>query len=220
MTALTPIRIALPPCHRLGLRLAASRPRRMAVVQTRPRRYITLMENHDRPPERNSNIHAPWRMEYIRRLDKEPEGCFLCRAEQEAQNDRANLVVWRTPLCLVLMNRYPYTGGHLLIAPRVHKAGLEDLDEPVLLELMKLTRDAQRLLDAVCHADGYNIGLNIGRCAGAGLPGHLHMHLVPRWSGDTNFMAVLADVQVIPQALSELHAQLLKVSQELRLPKT
>jgi ATP adenylyltransferase len=172
------------------------------------------------PPEHNANIHAPWRMEYIRRLDKEPEGCFICRAEQEAQNDDANLVLWRTPLCVVLMNRYPYTGGHLLIAPRAHKAGLEELDEPVLLELMKLTRDAQRLLGAVCRADGYNIGLNIGRCAGAGLPGHLHLHLVPRWSGDTNFMSVLADVRVIPQALSELHQQLLKVSREMQLPKS
>ena len=167
--------------------------------------------------ERKINIHAPWRMEYIRMLGDD-QGCFLCRARDETARDEENLLLWRTGRCLVVMNRFPYTGGHLLIAPVEHVDSLEQLPGEAMREIMELVRDATGLLAHAIRAEGFNVGLNIGRCAGAGLPGHVHVHVVPRWSGDTNFMAVLGDVRVIPQALSDLRAELLSASEELGLP--
>jgi ATP adenylyltransferase len=170
-------------------------------------------------PERNTNLHAPWRMEYIRLLDDEPDGCFLCRALEQTDKDEKNLLLWRTPRCLTVLNLFPYAGGHLLIAPRAHVAGLEDVDGATLLEMMEITRDATALLARVIKAGGFNVGFNLGRAAGAGLPGHLHLHVVPRWSGDTNFMAVLGDVRVIPQSLTELRRELLEAAAKARLPR-
>ncbi len=169
--------------------------------------------------ERKINIHAPWRMEYIRMLGGDDQGCFLCRARDETARDEENLLLWRTGRCLVVMNRFPYTGGHLLIAPVEHVDSLEQLPGEAMREIMELVRDATGLLAHAIRAEGFNVGLNIGRCAGAGLPGHVHVHVVPRWSGDTNFMAVLGDVRVIPQALRDLRAELLSASEELGLPR-
>jgi ATP adenylyltransferase len=170
-------------------------------------------------PERNANLHAPWRMEYIRLLGGRPEGCFLCRALEQTGKDEDNLLLWRTPRCLVVMNLFPYTGGHLLIAPRAHVGSLAELDGATMLEMMELARDATTLLAGVLKADGFNVGLNLGRAAGAGLPGHIHLHVVPRWSGDTNFMAVLGDVRVIPQSLKDLRTELLEAADKARLPR-
>jgi len=169
--------------------------------------------------ERKINIHAPWRMEYIRMLGGQEEGCFLCRARDEKARDEENLLLWRTGRCLVVMNRFPYTGGHLLIAPAEHVDSLVGLPGEAMREMMELVRDTTRLLAHAIRAEGFNVGLNVGRCAGAGLPEHVHLHVVPRWSGDTNFMAVLGDVRVIPQALSDLRAELLSASEELGLPR-
>ncbi len=170
--------------------------------------------------ERKRNIWAPWRMEYIDGLHEgQDDGCFLCRDRDETENDEKNLVLWRGPRTLAVLNRFPYTGGHSMVAPFDHVAGLDDLDGPTMQEMMEMVRDLRKLLAHAIHAEGFNIGMNIGRCAGAGLPEHLHIHIVPRWGGDTNFMAVLSDVRVIPQTLASLFVRLREASAELQLPK-
>jgi ATP adenylyltransferase len=169
--------------------------------------------------ETNKNLWAPWRLEYIRSLAGEDNGgCFLCRYAQAPENDRDNLVIWRTDHCLTLFNRFPYANGHLLIAPVGHKAELTDLDDPTLDQLIRMTRDAQRLLRAVTNCHGFNVGMNFGKCAGAGLPGHLHVHIVPRWEGDINFMSVLSDTKVIPQSIEAMREAMSQEVGALGLP--
>lgn len=165
------------------------------------------------------NIWAPWRMEYIRSLagDK-PGGCFFCEYRDEPGADTANHVLWRTTETLVMLNRFPYTNGHLLIAPLGHKADFPDLSDGQMNELWRQTRDAKSLLANALGAHGFNVGINFGLCAGAGVPGHLHLHVVPRWNGDTNFMAVLGDVRVIPEGLDQVYARLKDVAGKLGLP--
>jgi ATP adenylyltransferase len=139
-------------------------------------------------------------MEYIRSLgeQKKEEGCFLCRYWASPENDAANHVVWRSRHTFVVMNRFPYTNGHLLVAVGEHKADMDELGDEQLAELARGIRDSIRLLRATIKPQGFNVGYNVGHCAGAGLPDHLHAHVVPRWSGDTNFMAVLGDIRVVP----------------------
>ncbi|MEX0703321.1 MAG: HIT domain-containing protein [Planctomycetales bacterium] len=151
-------------------------------------------------------LWAPWRLPYIvsAKRPKAEDGCFLCRYRDE-QDDASNLVVLRGERSLAVLNRFPYNNGHLLIAPTAHKAGLDELDDAELLGCMRQVTQLVSALQKVLGPDGFNVGLNLGRAAGAGLPGHLHWHVVPRWSGDTNFMPVLADVNVIPQSLAALH---------------
>ncbi len=165
--------------------------------------------------EFNNNLWAPWRMEYIRSLGDEQRdtGCFLCRYQTEPDRDRENHVVWRTRSALVVMNRFPYTNGHLLVAHAAHKAELTDLSDDELLDMTRTLRDCVTALRQVMQPDGFNIGYNVGRCAGAGLPGHLHVHVVPRWSGDTNFMAVLGETRVVPDSLDTLYTQLAKTAE-------
>ncbi len=176
----------------------------------------------DQTPDapRNVNIWAPWRMEYINALSGPDDGCFLCRQRDEPEKDAENLVLWRGRLAFAVMNRFPYTGGHFLVAPYEHVGEMDKLSPETLLEMMELIRDLQALLSDCIRSQGFNIGINIGRCAGAGLPGHLHIHVVPRWSGDTNFMAVLGNVRVIPAALSSLYDDLRRASERLGLPRT
>lgn len=165
----------------------------------------------------NAALFAPWRMEYIRSLEKpRDEGCFLCAAAEadEAQR-RACLVLWSTPSTVVVMNRYPYINGHLLVAPRAHKADLEELTPEEHLDLSLQTAECARLLRRAVSAQGFNVGINVGRCAGAGVPGHLHQHIVPRWGGDVNFMAIVGEVRIIPQAISQLYEELQRVRGEL-----
>jgi ATP adenylyltransferase len=154
-------------------------------------------------------------MEYIRSLDK-PGACFLCAAAGELSDEerRARLVLWTTPQTIVLLNHYPYSNGHLLIAPRAHKPELEDLTDDELLDLERQTAECVKLLKRAVSAQGFNIGINLGKVAGAGLPGHIHQHVVPRWGGDTNFMGVVGETRVVPQALSQLYEELLKVREE------
>ena len=159
-------------------------------------------------------LHAPWRMEYIRSLEKPEEGeCFLCAAAAatDADEKRRRLVLWTTPHSVVLINRYPYTNGHLLIAPREHLAELELLSDDVANDLQRQTIRAVQLLKRAISPQGFNLGINIGRCAGAGLPGHVHQHVVPRWNGDTNFMSVIGEVRVVPQAMGQLWEELIAV---------
>lgn len=171
-------------------------------------------------PEFPQNLWAPWRMEYIESLSGEGGGCFLCQYRDAPERDAANLVVWRTSEMMAVMNRFPYTNGHLLIAPLAHKGELADFSDAELATLMRHTRDAKTLLTETLGAQGFNIGINFGRCAGAGLPDHLHVHLVPRWNGDTNFMAVIGDVRVVPESLERTYAKLRETAAKQQLPKS
>ena len=150
-------------------------------------------------------MYAPWRIDYI----KQPKdtACFLCEAAA-AQDDRSHLVAYRGEECLVVLNRYPYNNGHLLIAPFRHVASLSDLRPAEQKAMMAVAAVMVEALDKIMKPEGFNVGFNLGLAAGAGLEDHLHLHVVPRWGGDTNFMAVLADTRVIPQALDALWADL------------
>lgn len=163
----------------------------------------------------HAQLWAPWRLGYIKDAGPKPaprplpllpgadEGCFLCRAVADAA-DRENLVVARGAHSFVILNRYPYNNGHLLVACREHLARLDQLPPDAQLEMLQTIECFVALLERTMNAEGFNIGINLGRVAGAGVPGHLHWHIVPRWSGDTNFMPALAGVDVIPQALEAL----------------
>jgi ATP adenylyltransferase len=152
------------------------------------------------------HLWAPWRLAYVAsaQAPKPEDACFLCTGLAD-QDDRRHLIALRTPQSVVVLNRFPYNNGHLLIAPRAHKGRLDDLDADELLETLETLRRMVRVLDDLMHPDAYNIGLNLGRAAGAGLPGHLHWHVVPRWDGDTNFMPVVADTKVMAQSLEALY---------------
>jgi len=150
-------------------------------------------------------LWAPWRENYVRR-DSSAEtdgGCFVCTALSR-NRDEDDLIVARTAHSAVMLNRYPYNNGHLLIVPNSHKADLADLTTEETLDLMATMRAFVARLRETMNPDGFNVGLNLGRAAGAGLPGHLHWHVVPRWDGDTNFMPVFADVRVMVQSLASL----------------
>jgi ATP adenylyltransferase len=149
-----------------------------------------------------SHLWAPWRMEYIR--SGKSGGCFFCDYWRQPAADRDNLVLGRSRSCMVVMNRYPYNGGHLMIAPAAHVARLGLLEDGPLTEMIRLARLAEKVLDLRLRPQGFNVGLNLGRTAGAGVDDHLHLHVVPRWDGDTNFMPVLDDTRVVPVALTEL----------------
>jgi len=163
------------------------------------------------------NLWAPWRMPYIRALGGN-EGCFICRKLETPTDDAEDLVLWRTEKSIVMLNRFPYNNGHLLIAPARHIAELEQTSEQELLELSKLIIESQKALRLAIEPQGFNVGMNFGQCAGAGLPGHLHIHVVPRWQGDTNFMSVCSETKLISQSLSELLELLKQVSAGNNLP--
>jgi ATP adenylyltransferase len=156
-------------------------------------------------------LWAPWRLAYVA-TDKPAtldDDCFLCRGLAD-DDDRRHLIALRTPASVVVLNRYPYNNGHLLVAPQAHKPSLDALTADELLETMQTVTRMVGVLGDLIHPDGYNVGLNLGRAAGAGLPGHLHWHIVPRWNGDTNFMPVLADAKVIVQSLDSLYDMLVE----------
>ena len=139
-------------------------------------------------------------MEYIG--GPEPEGCLFCRVRAAGPAaDRENLVVWRPPDAIVMLNKFPYNSGHLMVAPAAHVGDLDDLDEASLLALMTPVQRALRVLRQELGPEGFNLGANLGRVAGAGIPGHVHIHVVPRWNGDTNFMPVLGEVKVVNEHL-------------------
>ena len=154
------------------------------------------------------SLHAPWRIEYIL-APKEPgsEASLFTRIAQ-SNDDEANLVIARDRTCFALLNRYPYTGGHLMVVPYKAAVDFNDLTDEEMTDLMRLTRRCQNALTQAMNAQGFNIGINLGRVAGAGIAEHLHIHVVPRWGGDTNFMPVIAQTTVVPQALSELAGKL------------
>jgi ATP adenylyltransferase len=163
------------------------------------------------------NLWAPWRVEYIQSLSESGD-CFICRDLETPEDDDKNLVLWRSAKSIVILNLFPYNNGHLLIAPQRHIGGLEQASDEELLELLKLVRESQKVLSMAIKPHGFNVGMNFGRCGGAGLPEHLHVHVVPRWDGDTNFLNVCSDTNVISQSLSELLDQLKQISKEHNLP--
>jgi ATP adenylyltransferase len=151
------------------------------------------------------HLWAPWRLAYVA-APKPPSGedpCFFCRG-LAADDDRANLIALRTERSVVVLNRFPYNNGHLLVAPRAHKSRLNELDDTEVLDVQMTLRRMVDALEGLLKPEGFNIGLNLGRVAGAGLPGHLHWHVVPRWQGDSNFMSVTADTRVLVQSLDAL----------------
>lgn len=151
-------------------------------------------------------LWAPWRMAYIE--VKQPEGCIFCE-KPKAGNDREQLILYRGEHCFIMMNLFPYNNGHLMVAPYRHTADLAGITGDEQVEMMALTRYCVAVLGEAFHPEGYNIGMNLGRVAGAGVADHLHMHVVPRWNGDTNFMPVLAETKVLPDALYGSYDKLL-----------
>jgi ATP adenylyltransferase len=154
------------------------------------------------------SLHAPWRIQYILAPKSPSQDHSLFATIGQSNEDEANLVIARRRTCYALLNSYPYTGGHLLVVPYRQCADLADLTDDEMLDLMRLTQACQEALRQVMKPQGFNVGLNLGQCAGAGITEHLHLHIVPRWTGDTNFMPVLANNTVMPQALTELASQL------------
>lgn len=151
-------------------------------------------------------LYSPWRSQYIEGLEKS-EGCFLCKAFQE-KDDEKNLVLYRGNKAFVILNLFPYNAGHLMICPNEHIGDFTVIDDETLMEISFLIRDMVKLLKIVLKPDGFNIGYNLGRSAGAGLETHIHNHIVPRWNGDTNFMPVLGEVRIISQDLKEIYFKL------------
>jgi ATP adenylyltransferase len=159
------------------------------------------------------NIWSPWRMPYIENHTKE-DGCVFCNCLAESDNPE-NLILVREKNAFVILNRYPYTNGHLMVVPIQHVATIETLELEVLTELMQLTRHGLKVLRHVYGAEAYNVGMNIGGAAGAGIAEHVHMHLLPRWTGDTNFMTTIAQTRVLPEALEATYERLLVGWKEL-----
>jgi ATP adenylyltransferase len=156
----------------------------------------------------NFRIWAPWRLAYVKDASKDiEEECIFC-AKPAADADEANLIVHRGECCFVILNLYPYTNGHLMVAPYEHVGSLQEIPAGTLAEMMALAQQAMDGLESAYDPHGYNVGINQGRVAGAGVEHHIHLHVVPRWGGDTNFMPVIADTKVMPQSLEQSYAAL------------
>ena len=154
------------------------------------------------------HIWAPWRKKYVG-ARKKPKGCLFCRIERgPSRRDAGNLLLRRSRHSFLMLNLYPYTNGHLMLVPRRHLPTLEGLKKDERLDLLDLLDRALAALRKAFHPQGFNIGLNVGKAGGAGIPDHAHIHIVPRWLGDTNFMPLLAEVKVIPDTLSNTHRTL------------
>jgi len=147
-------------------------------------------------------IWTPWRYEYVNSVD-ERDGCIFCEKSKE-ENDRENLVVYRGRHCFAILNLFPYTTGHIMIAPYEHTGTIEKLDPETLTEMMVVAQNSLSAIRDAFGPEGFNLGINISRVAGAGIKDHVHLHLVPRWAGDNNFMAVIADTRVLPRTLDDV----------------
>jgi ATP adenylyltransferase len=156
-----------------------------------------------------NRLWAPWRMKYIQDIDKDDDECIFCKKpSQPNDKDRDNLILFRGKKCFVLMNLFPYNNGHLMIIPYEHTSDILSLDKETSDELWELLCKSRRALSKALKPDAFNIGMNIGRVAGAGIDQHVHMHIVPRWNGDTNFIGVIGETKVISQALWETYDSL------------
>lgn len=150
-----------------------------------------------------NHIWSPWRMKYIENTEKE-EGCVFCNAHAK-EDSAANLIAFRDERTFVILNLYPYTSGHLMVVPFGHVATLEELDPATRAEMMELTSRCTTVLRTIYRPQAFNVGANIGEAAGAGVPGHVHIHIVPRWGADTNFMSVLGETRVLPESLEDTY---------------
>jgi len=150
-------------------------------------------------------LYSPWRLDYI--SGEKPDECIMCRF-QNPGNDKENLILHRAKNCYVMLNRYPYNNGHLMIIPYQHCGTLTELEEETWLEMAKLVRNTETILNKVYNCDGINIGINLGCAAGAGIAEHLHIHIVPRWVGDSNFMSVIGGERVIPESFDSVYNKL------------
>jgi ATP adenylyltransferase len=157
---------------------------------------------------------SPWRSQYIASFQSRPKRSgkreSLFRSAWKSKRDAKNLIVWRGKTCFVMMNRYPYNSGHLMVVPCRQVGDIRDLTDVELVEMMQTVQRSVTALEAVLHPDGYNFGANLGRVAGAGIEDHVHFHIVPRWNGDTNFMPVLGDTKVISQGMADTLKKLTK----------
>lgn len=151
-------------------------------------------------------IWSPWRMSYILQ-NKDENGCVFCKA-QEIPDGSENLILYRGKRSFVILNRYPYTSGHLMVVPFQHEASLEGLDAATRAELLELANQVMKMLGNEYQAQGFNVGINIGEAAGAGITDHIHLHVVPRWSGDTNFMSSLGETRVLPETLEDTYRRM------------
>ena len=158
-------------------------------------------------------LWAPWRIRYITK--PKPRGCAFCLA-LSGQNDRDNLILCRTEYAFVIMNRYPYACGHLMILPKRHAGDLRDLLPEEERDLIRLLKTAESTLETTMHPEGFNIGLNLGQAAGAGIRQHIHFHIVPRWNGDSSFISVLEGSRIIPQSLNKTFDKLQPLFEEIR----
>ncbi len=152
------------------------------------------------------HLWSPWRYRYVSSASPDDE-CFFCKKPSES-DDRKNYILRRAEHNFVLLNLYPYTSGHLMIAPYAHVSTLAEVDPRTLDEMMRLAQRSEAVLRTVYHPGGFNLGMNIGHCAGAGVPGHLHMHVLPRWMGDVNFMTTVAETRVLPEDLDTTYEKL------------
>ena len=153
-------------------------------------------------------------MSYLRG-ETEAEDCIFCRAMDEVNSDETNLVLHRGLRVLAILNKYPYTNGHMLLAPAVHVSSLEELSAEVMVELSMLCQTALRVLRGAYGPDGFNVGVNIGAAGGAGLPEHVHMHVLPRWEGDTNFMTTVMETRIVPEELAATRSRLRDLMSDL-----
>ena len=156
-------------------------------------------------------LWAPWRIAYI--LSEKQQECFFCTKLQQISADHENFVLYRGERAFALMNLYPYNNGHLMIAPYAHVPSLTDLDSEHIRELFEITRLCEHVLTQTMRPEGFNIGINLGKAAGAGVEDHLHVHIVPRWNGDTNYMTAVSNVRVLPQDLADTYKTLRPVFQ-------
>jgi ATP adenylyltransferase len=156
-------------------------------------------------------LWAPWRLQYIR--GEKSDECIFCT--KPALDDESALIVRRGDRCFVMLNGFPYTSGHVMVAPYEHVADLAALEEPTALELMALTQESIRAISTAYGPDGFNVGANLGTVAGAGIADHVHFHVVPRWEGDTNFMSVVGEVRVLPESLDDTQRTLKEAFAEL-----
>ena len=150
-------------------------------------------------------LWAPWRMEYI--LSEKPKECIFCLGKDERE-DKKRLVLHRSSRSFVIMNRYPYNNGHIMIAPLKHLPDIEDIDKETAQDMFQLLQKSIEIIRSCMNPDGFNIGINIGKVGGAGIEEHLHIHVVPRWNGDTNFMPVIGDIRVMPEYLEDSYNKL------------
>jgi ATP adenylyltransferase len=160
------------------------------------------------------HIWSPWRMNYIKDPHKD-DACVFCQVLEEPDSPQT-LVVWRGKRAFLILNRFPYTSGHLMVVPYQHRPYLEDLDQETRSELMEMAAQATQALKEIYHPEGFNVGMNIGEAAGAGITKHIHLHIVPRWHGDTNFMSTLGQTRVLPETLEDTYQRVKDILANLK----